>query len=122
VVDWCLERPDNNLWILLADGGLACLTYHYEHQVIGARRQQLRPASRPRGCVSPDPDGRDRLHVAGVRTKSGSPQRHHLVLARREEGMFMDCAAVPGRANITTVSGLGHLEGETVASRPTAAR
>jgi hypothetical protein len=111
---WC--RPDNHLWLRLADDSLACLTYHFEHGVLGVRRQPIAGGWKVEGlCASPDPDGRDRLHVAGYRTKGGSPQRANFVLATREAGVWADCAQQYSGAATTTITGLSRLAGEAVA-------
>ncbi|PZQ57979.1 MAG: hypothetical protein DI570_18935, partial [Phenylobacterium zucineum] len=115
VKDHAWVRPDNQAWLLLKDNTLACLTYHREHGVLGARRQPL-----PEGwfaeslCAVPDVNGQDQLHVAAVRLKAGSPQRAHLQLARRTEGLFLDIAELYQGAATTTIGGLGHFEGEVV--------
>lgn len=115
VKEMAWSRPDNNLWLRLADDSLACLTYHFEHGVLGARRQPLAGGWKVEGlCTSPDPNGRDRLHVAAYRTKSGSAQRAHFVLAPREDGVFADCAQQYAGAATTTISGLSRLAGEAV--------
>lgn len=117
IVDWAMSRPDNNIWIQLASGGLACLTYHYEHGVLGVRQQPM-----PGGwvveslCCASDAGGRDRLHVAALRVKAGvGVQRAHFVMADRDrDPMFMDCADTYSGSPTTAVSGLAHLEGEDV--------
>ena len=109
------SRPDNNLWVLLADGSLACLTYHYEHGVIGVRRQPMGGGWLAEGiATAPDAEGRDRLHVAAVRSKDGNDQRACFVLAPRSDGMFLDGAGVYEGAATTTISGLSHYDGEAV--------
>ncbi|HET6972069.1 MAG TPA: hypothetical protein VFH92_13150, partial [Phenylobacterium sp.] len=116
VQEMAWSRPDNNLWLRLGDGSLACMTYHYEHGIVGARRQPL-----PEGwtcesiCCSPDPDGADRLTAALMRVKPGvGVQRAHCVLAPREDGMFLDIASFYAGAPVSTVAGLNHFEGEAV--------
>lgn len=115
VTEMAWSQPDHNLWLLLADGGLAAMTYHYEEQVLGARRQPL-----PTGwmaesvATSPDPDGVDRLHVAAWRMKGDVLQRAHLVLARREDNIWLDISAQYAGAPTATISGLSHFEGESV--------
>lgn len=115
-VETAWSRPDNNLWVRLADGSLACLTYHREHGVVGIRRQPFTGGWVAEGiCTSPDPDGRDRLHVAALRDKGGSPQRANFVLSPRADGVFLDCAELYEGAPATVISGLDHFDGETVA-------
>ncbi|ODT88108.1 hypothetical protein [Phenylobacterium sp. SCN 70-31] len=114
VTDMAWSRPDNNLWLLLADGRLACLTYHREHGVIGVRRQDMGGWFAESLCTAPGADGRDRLHVAALRVKAGTVQRAHFVLATRDEQMFLDCADSYSGAPATTIGNLSHFEGEQV--------
>lgn len=115
VAEMAWSRPDNNIWIQLRDGGLACMTYHQEHGVLGVRRQPIAGGWAVESvATAPDPNGQDVLHVAAVRFKGGAPQRAHFTLAPRSDGMFMDCADFYEGSPVSTVSGLSHLEGETV--------
>jgi hypothetical protein len=115
VAGWAWSRPDNNIWMQLRDGGLACLTYHAEHGVLGVRRQPIAGGFAVESlATASDPDGQDVLHVAAVRFKGGAPQRAHFTLAPRRDGMFLDCADFYEGAPATVISGLAHLEGETV--------
>lgn len=115
VADWAWSRPDNNIWIQLRDGGLACMTYHKEHGVLGVRRQPIAGGYAVESvATAADPDGQDVLHVAAVRFKSGTPERAHFTLAPRKDGMFLDAADFYDGAPATVISGLSHLEGETV--------
>lgn len=116
IVTWAWSRPDNNLWVQLADGSLACLTYHFEHGVLGVRRQPLPGGWKVEDlCCSPGPDGADRLTVAAWRDKPGvGLQRAHAVLAPRADAMFLDFAETYVGAPTATVSGLDHFNGEAV--------
>ena len=122
IVGLAWTQPDNILWVRLADDSLAAFTYHREHNVIGWRRQEIAGGWKVEDlCAAPDAQGRDRLHVAAYRTKGGATQRAHLVLHPRpnyqlgEQGLFLDAAEEYSGAPTTTLSGLDHLAGETVA-------
>lgn len=115
-------QPDNILWARLADDSLAAFTFHHEHGVMGWRRQEIAGGWKVEDlCAAQDATGRYRLHVAAYRTKGGSPQRAHLVLHPRpnyalgEAGMFLDAAEQYLGTATTTLTGLDHLAGETVA-------
>lgn len=115
-------KPDNILWARLGDDSLAAFTFHHEHGVMGWRRQEIAGGWKVEDlCASPDATGRTRLHVAAYRTKGGATQRGHLVLhprpnyALNEAGMFLDAAEEYSGSATTTLSGLDHLAGETVA-------
>lgn len=115
VLEMAWQRPDNILWLRLADDSLAALTYHFEHGVLGVRRQPLAGGWKVEGlATSPDPDGRDRLHVAAYRDKDGSDQRACWVLSPRTAGVFIDSALQYSGSPATTISGLGRLEDEAV--------
>lgn len=116
VVEMAWSRPDDTLWLRLADGSLAAMTYHKEHGVIGTRRQPIGANWAAEGiCVATGPDGKGRLHLAAVRVKDGSFQRAHFVLAPRGDAMFLDCADTYSGAPTTTIGGLAHFNGEEVA-------
>lgn len=115
VIEMAWTRPDNVLWLRLADGSLAAFTYHIEHGVMGVRRQEIAGGWLAESlCAAPGPDGRDRLTVGVTRTKDGVAQRAHLVLALREDGVFMDLAERYQGGAVSSITGLGHLNGETV--------
>ena len=116
VVAMVWQLPDNNLWLQLADGSLAVMTYHIEHGVLGARRQALGGGwSVEALCVSPDDKGKDRVHLAAVRTLGGVVQRQHLVIALRSEKIWTDMSVLYEGGAISTLSGLSWAEGETLA-------
>lgn len=114
VVEMAWSRPDNNVWLRLTSGNLACLTYHYEHRVLGFRRQPMANGWVAESiCCTPDANGQDVLHVAAVRVKGSTVQRAHFVMANRDtEAMFLDCADSYAGPPTTIIGGLEQQEDE----------
>ncbi|TCS14544.1 hypothetical protein [Caulobacter sp. BK020] len=117
---WCGE-PDNLLWARLEDGGLACFLYHREQKAFGWARQALGATSAddPGWTVEnisalPGAYGRTALWVHALRIKNGAPQRMILIQSARQEGLRLHAAERYAGAATTGVSGLDHLEGESV--------
>lgn len=118
VAEMAWQRPDSQLWLRLDDGGLAIMTLQHEHGVLGARTQLLGGDWKCESlCASPDPDGRDRIHIAGYRDLPGGRQRAHLVAAPRSDNVFMEAATLYSGAPATVISGFGWAEGELMAVR-----
>lgn len=109
------QHPDEVCWTRLDDGGLAAFTFHQKHQVRAWTTMAL-----PGGFVVesaatvPAFGGGDVLWLLVLRIKDGTPQRRLWRLARRSEKMFLDAAERYAGPPVTAVSGLDHLEGETV--------
>ncbi len=115
VVEMVWQQPDSNLWMRLLDGSLAVMTYHIEHGVLGARRQELGGGWKAESlCVSPDNLGRDRLHLSVVRTVGGTAQRQHWVMALRSENIWTDGSVIYEGAATSTLTGLAWANGETL--------
>jgi hypothetical protein len=119
-------QPDGYLWAVRADGVLACLTYDREQRVRAWTRHILggTNARVESVCVVPNPDGTaDDVYVAVARTVNGAVVRHieylaaapfRADLAAPASAVFMDAALTYAGAPVFGVTGLGHLEGETV--------
>lgn len=116
--------PDSLLWALRADGVLAGLTYEPEEGVQAWHRHVLggRDAVVESLAVIPKPDGSgDDLWLVVRRTVGGRTVRYVEYLADEfgavtaiADAVFVDSARTYSGAATTTVSGLDHLEGETV--------
>lgn len=113
VKEMAWQQPDNHLWLRLDDGGLAVLTYHIEHGVLGARRQELAGGWRVESlCASPDDHGADRVHLGVTRERLGVTQRAHLVVSPRDENVWVDFAVQYEGAPITSLTALDWADGE----------
>lgn len=114
-------EPDNMLWLRLKDGGLAAFLYHREQKVFGWASHALGATSIDdagwtveRMAGLPGAYGRTALWLHVVREKDGAPQRMILIQSARAEGLRLDAAERYAGAPVNTVSGLDHLEGESV--------
>lgn len=134
------QDPDGVLWAVRADGVLVGFTYEAEQKVIGAHRHILGGAFGSGDAVvediavipSPNAD-HDQLWLLVKRTINGSTKRYVEFMedpynpgitalsteaekvAAIAEGWFVDCGLSYSGAATTTLTGLGHLEGQTVA-------
>lgn len=122
-----MRQPDNLLWVRLADGGQASMTYHAEQQVRGWNRHGLAALSPPTEdaplggglivesqCVVPGDGGRSRLFLLARRQKAGATQRMILRMADPGDRLFLDAAEAYVGTAVNAVDGLDHLDGEAV--------
>lgn len=114
------QDPDSIVWAVRNDGVLLGLTYVREQEIWGWHRHLTTGGAFEKVCVVPEPE-EDALYVIVRRTVGGTTVRYIERLARRFEGThtfahawFLDCALQYAGAPVTTVSGLGHLEGLSV--------
>lgn len=114
--------PDSLIWVRRADGTLASCTYEREQEVIAWHRHELAgtAASVESICAIPGQDG-DEIYISVSRTINGGTKKHLEVFApefradtAKADGVFLDSAVVYSGASTTTISGLMHLEGQTV--------
>jgi hypothetical protein len=122
------QAPDSIVWARRTDGRLATMVYEPSQEVVGWMRQTLGGpglgtgsiAEVKRATVIPGTDG-DELWLV-VRRYINGAQRHTIEVLHRgldatddkEDAYFVDCGATYDGALTSTVSGLNHLEGETV--------
>lgn len=117
-------EPEDNVWLLLADGQLRSLTWNDEEQVRSFARHRIAgPMAAVESIASiPAPDGtRDQLWLLVRRTLgTGQVRWVERLLPLWEEGdaqdggCFLDGSLTYEGAPATLISGLWHLEGETV--------
>lgn len=119
------QEPQAVIWCARVDGTLVGLTYEREQKVIGWHRHALggTAAKVESVAVIPAPAGnRDQLWMVVSRTIDGATVRtvefmqpifEHGVTAQ-EDAFFVDCGLTYDSTPATTISGLDHLEGETV--------
>ncbi len=125
-ITW-MKQPHNLLWVRLADGGQASMSFHAEQNVIGWNRHGLAATTAPTeiqplangmviesSCVVPGVAGRPRLFMIARRDKGGVPQRLILRMAEPEDRLFLDAAEAYAGAATNSLSGLDHLTGETI--------
>jgi len=118
IVDWTYQQhPDSIVWVVREDGALLGLTYQAEHQIFAWHRHDTLGRFK---AVCSIPAGREDALFAEVE-RDGV---HYMeLLAPTYTGgdysraVFLDSALVydePGQ-KVSSFSGLGHLEGQTVA-------
>lgn len=117
------QEPDYVLWACLSNGRLLGLTYNKEQSVIGWHQHDVGGAVEAIASI-PSPDGgRDDLWMIVRRTINGTQKRYIEYLhagwdAYTESissAFYVDCGLSYSGSAVTTLSGLSHLEGKTVA-------
>ena len=120
IVDWTFqEEREPTLWVVRADGQLAGCTWYPEHQVMGWHRHITDGVVESVAVIPGDPD--DEMWMIVRRTIGGQTRRFVECLDPRfdldgdiRDAFFVDCGLSYRGAPATVISGLGHLEGETV--------
>ena len=114
--------PDSTIYLRRIDGKLCACTYEREQEVIAWHRHVLGGTNAV--CESivsiPGSDG-DEIYLSVARTIGGTTVKSLEVFApdfrsdtAKQDGIFLDSAAVYSGSSTTTISGLNHLEGQTV--------
>jgi hypothetical protein len=126
------EQPQAIMWGVRGDGVLLGFTYERDHNVTAWHRHELGGQSDDDGllipvvesvAVVPDPDAtRDELYMVVQRYINGGVKRYVEYMSKiwevddeQEDAFHVDCGWVTVNSPATaTVTGLWHLEGETV--------
>lgn len=112
------DEPYGILWCVRDDGVLLGLTYLREHKVWGWH--QHKTAGEFESVATISEDGRDALYVIVKRTINGNTVRYVERLEKRESKIAEDAFCVDSGLSYngspaTVITGLDHLEGESVA-------
>lgn len=120
---WCYQTsPDGVLWAVRDDGKLLTLTYNKEHQIFAWTRHETDGRVEDVCCVAGD--DRDEVYMVVRRRINGAWKRYVERLAEpfrdleattAEDAWYVDCGLKYSGSPVSTLSGLGHLEGKTVA-------
>ena len=119
IVDMALAKaPFRMIWAVRSDGVLLSLTYVPEQEVI-AWHKHTTDGLFESVCVVPE-GNHDALYVVVKRSINGQDVRHIERMSPRRfdtlaDSFFVDAGATYSGAATTQVTGLWHLEGETVA-------
>lgn len=124
IVDMAYQaEPDSLLWCVLADGSLICFTLDQEQDVTGWHRHPIGGNGFVESveCI-PDPNGdRDEVWLTVRRTINGETKRYIEFIERpfetgddQADVFYVDSGLTYSGSPATTISGLDHLEGETV--------
>ena len=112
------EEPDGIVWMIRDDGVLLGLTYQREHEVTGWHQHTTDGEFESVATISED--GRDAVYFIVKRTIDGNTVRYVERLEPRytndvADSFFVDSGLTYDGSATTAISGLDHLEGETLA-------
>lgn len=116
------QSPDSVLWTTREDGQLAALTYEREQEVTGWHRHIIAGTGMDVEslAVIPGDDG-DEVWLAVKRTINGTTKRYIELMTQGlqtgddlMDAVYVDSALQYSGASTTTITGLSHLEGESV--------
>lgn len=119
IADLAYSRaPVPVLWCVRSDGALLSMTHLPEHEITSWAQHDT-DGTFESVCVIPE-EGRDALYAVVNRTLNGATVRTIERMASRifdavEDWFGVDCGLTYSGAATTTISGLDHLNGETVA-------
>ena len=134
------EQPQAIVWAVRSDGVLLGFTYERDQDVVAWHRHQLGGFSNSGGTAGalvesiaavPAPDAtRDELYMVVKRYINGGVKRYVEYMSKiwesgdeQEDALHLDCAyTVVNGSPSATVTGLWHLEGESVAPYPDGAK
>lgn len=124
------REPQSIVWAVRDDGTLLGFTYERTQSVLGWHRHTLGGASDADGtaakvesiAVIPAPDGtRDEIWMIVQRYIDGATKRYIEYMTKlwergddQTDAFFVDCGLTYDSTAATTITGLDHLEGETV--------
>jgi hypothetical protein len=115
------QRPNRVVWCVRSDGTLLGMTYMREHEVVAWHKHSTGASGKVESvAVIPGDDGEDELWMVVKRTINEADVRYIERLATSFTGddlsdaFFVDSGLSYDGAATTSVSGLDHLEGETV--------
>jgi len=121
------QEPDSVAWLVRADGVLACMTFRREEQVVAWHRHIVGGAFGSGNAVVesvatiPGDIDEDQDWVIVKRTINGATKRYVEYLSGFDFGtdvgnaFFVDSGLTYSGSAATTISGLNHLEGQSVA-------
>lgn len=122
-IAWAQE-PYRTLWSVRSDGLLLGMTYRRDQGVLAWHRHPMTNGAVESICVIPDPtSGRSQLWMAVQREVNGSTVRYIEYMTDIHEPsnptdtggyVFLDSSLTYSGSAVSSVSGLEHLEGQTV--------
>ncbi len=121
------QEPDSNVWAVRSDGELVCMTYRREEQVVAWHRHIIGGVFGSGNAVVesvatiPGDLNEDQVWVIVKRTIGGATKRYVEYLSNfdfgtsAEDAFFVDSGLTYSGSAATSISGLDHLEGQSVA-------
>jgi hypothetical protein len=120
IADWTYAlSPDSIVWAVRSDGTMLALTYMREHEVWGWHRHTTDGTFESVASVAEGDE--NAVYVVVRRNIGGANKRyierlHTRVFSSVEDCFFLDCALTYDGAAADEISGLDHLNGETVSA------
>lgn len=121
IVDLAFSKaPQQVLWVVSSDGRLLSLSYVPDQKVAGWGQHTTGASGKFESCAVVAEGNEDMLYVIVNRTIGGGTKRFVERLESRDfatlaDAYFVDCGISYSGSPATTFSGLGHLEGQSVA-------
>jgi hypothetical protein len=118
--EWAYSQiKDSIIWCVMSDGSALSLTYNKEQQVVAWARHTTNGYFESVASIPEDADGDDSVYFIVRRTIGGATKRyierlHSRYFTESEDCFFVDSGLTYDGAAATVISGLDHLEGETV--------
>lgn len=111
------QQPDSIVWLVNGNGELLGMTYEREQQVVGWHRHVTDGTIESVTSLYGSAD--DEVWVSVKRTISGATVRYverfnPTAWSAKEDAFYVDSGITYSGASTTTITGLTHLEGETV--------
>jgi hypothetical protein len=121
ITDWAFQQTPNGIvWCVRSDGTLLGLTYQREHKVVGWHMHTTDGTFLSVACT-PNPTNREDDVWFMVKRTIGGADKYYLEKFAPEfnaddttDAYFLDSFLEYDGVSTSTISGLGHLEGETV--------
>lgn len=122
IVDMAYQKsPQSMLYVVLASGKLAVLTYDRSNEVVGWQSWVTDGAYQSVAVIPGETGGEDEVWVI-VRRQIGSTYKRYVEYFKpqnwgedHEDAFFVDCGLTYSGSSTSTVTGLSHLNGKTVA-------
>ena len=113
------QSPESIIWCVRGDGVLLSMTHDREQNVISWARHPMRTGDMVESVAVIPGDEEDEVWLATIRSINGSDVRYIERMTSRyfstqEDAFFVDCGLTYTGAATATLTGLSHLEGETV--------
>lgn len=114
-------QPDGILWARLGDGSMCAMTYRREEEVVAWHRHVIGGSGFVESVMStPSETGEDDVYIIVKRTIDGATKRYIERITSIDvpddvaDGLYLDSHLTYSGSSTSSLSGLDHLEGETV--------
>ena len=120
IIDWDYQKnPDSILWCVTANGVLLSLAYEPEQNVTAWSRHPMRTGDLTKSVARIPSSTEDEIWIIVLRSLNGSDvynleQMQPRQVAAQDDKWFVDCGLGYDSTATSTITGLTHLESETV--------